>query len=207
MAKDSRFKYEYRKNASKLHKAVGGLLRNHPTFKHKPSFQEYPVNKVNPKYPNGSHKFDWVIPQLKLVIECHGIQHYECQTFGADVVDAIDSFVEIKRRDEQKKEAALNAGWLYVVIAYNEPITANLLLAKIQVAREELATYEFETWEDLSEIPPYSHGQFGRIKKQRDKEKRQKHLASDQHKQRLAKAKEYRKSRYKIMKELKDGKI
>jgi len=197
MGKSSRFKYEYRANASKLHRAIGEVLRNDKNFKHLASFQEYPVNKVNPRYPHGSHKFDWVIPSLKVVIEGHGIQHYRCQTFGAKVEDAIVAFHDMQRRDKSKKEAALKAGWIYIVVAYNEPVTARLLFDKIRAAEDELDIQDTE----LEGIPPKGLKE----KRERERRLRQEYLQSDKHKERLERARKYRKQQYKKMKELKDG--
>ena len=41
MAKSSRFKHEYRSNASKLHKGVGDIVRSHALLKNYKAYQEY----------------------------------------------------------------------------------------------------------------------------------------------------------------------
>ena len=100
--KTSRFKYGYRRSASKLHKKTGDLLRE--MFPSMRIYQEYPVNKINSSYNTGRHKFDWVILDLKAVIECHGAQHYQVCTFGGDQDKAIDQFRDIQYRDKKKKD-------------------------------------------------------------------------------------------------------
>lgn len=97
---------------------MGEILRSSPALKEQGIFQEYPVSRVNPSYRDNSHKFDWVILNLRVVIECHGIQHYSVQTFGMSTEDAIDSFRAQQRRDKSKKQAALDAGWKYIEIPY-----------------------------------------------------------------------------------------
>lgn len=118
--KISRFKYSYRQNSSKLHKKIGDLLRKKggyfSTYK---IYQEYPVNKINPGYSNSSHKFDWVVLDLYLVIECHGKQHYYPVSFGGiDQEQAIDNLASQKYRDNQKMDAAVNVGFTYIVIPF-----------------------------------------------------------------------------------------
>lgn len=127
--KSRRFQYEYRKSASKLHKAVGEALRSYSLFSGYRSYQEYPVNKVNPSYESGREHFDWVIPDLHLVIECHGEQHYTPVAFDGDQTAAIDRFNRTQELDDQKKNAAINAGYVYMVVKYDElkQITGELL--------------------------------------------------------------------------------
>ena len=112
--KQSRFQWKFRKGASALHKAVGNALREEPFELHK-VLQEYPVDKVNVTYSNSRHHFDWVVLDLKLVVECHGKQHYEpVELFLREGL----SFKERQRIDLQKQEAATEAGFTYVVVPY-----------------------------------------------------------------------------------------
>ena len=115
--KTRRLKYSYRHSASKLHKAVGEVLRN-GTFSQFKIYQEYPVNKINPDFSDGRCKFDWVILDLKIVLECNGRQHYEEVCFGGDPEKSIGSLARIQHRDEVKKEAAILAGFTYIAIPY-----------------------------------------------------------------------------------------
>lgn len=211
MAKDSRFQYAYRKNASKLHKAVGEVLRNDERLAHIPSFQEYHVNKVNPDYLSGAHKFDWVIPRLKVVIECHGRQHYEVTAFDGDIDKAVDSFREMKERDQAKKEAALAADWAYIVIPYTHEkrVTGDLIFDRLEEARDELRQYREEHAEEIRQKEEAEKQKklaiLAEEKKQREKEARQRYLESQSHQKELRMAREFRQKRYRRLKELKDG--
>ena len=119
MGKNSRFKYEYRSNASKLHKKVGDALREHPVLKRYNIYQEYPVNKVNPDFPNGRSKIDWVIKDLLVCIEANGVQHYKFSPFFHKSED--DFRAQIKR-DKEKKEAIEAAGYVYIEVRYDEEL-------------------------------------------------------------------------------------
>lgn len=206
MAKDSRFKYAYGKNASKLHKTVGELLRTDPMFAHYWSFQEYPVNRVNTSFYSGSHRFDWVIPVLKLVIECHGKQHFKLVTFDGNVDNAINIFEDTKFRDKEKKDAALAAGYRYITVSYKEEkdVTAALIFDKIKEAEIDLHIYELEHFEDgkstpiAAEIIKKKHSKY-------QKEQRKKYLESEAHQDRLKQQRKYMQERYKKLREFKDG--
>lgn len=190
--KNSRFKYKYRLSASKLHQKVGHILRTTYAFKHHKVYQEYPVKKINEEYPDASHKFDWVIEDLKVVIECHGRQHTECVAFGKeDLSVTIERFRAQRERDKAKKQAAIDAGYTYIIIDWTEEkeINGTILLAKIYGSRTAL--------------PPDGD----EVKAERRKsiqQKRKEYLASDQHKEQLERARKYRKQQYKRLKKLKD---
>lgn len=203
--KSRRFKYEYRKNASKLHRKVGDILRESITWGHYEIYQEYPVNRVNTKYANGAHKFDWVIPKLKIVIECHGKQHYEVQTFGAEIEDAISAFNDQQYRDKAKKEAALQAGWIYIEIPYTleNKITEHKLLQMFWEAEKESEEYLKDYVEENNE--PTTQEVLDAKNKEWAKKERERYLSSEGHSNALQKAREYRKQRYRRLKELKNG--
>lgn len=118
--KSHRFQYSYRENASKLHIAVGEILRQYSCFCSYESYQEYPVNRINPNYPSSREHFDWVVPTLHLVIECHGIQHYQPTAFDGDRVAAIAKFEHMCELDKQKYQAAIDAGYVYMIVHYKE---------------------------------------------------------------------------------------
>ena len=136
--KTSKRPRELAKNASGLHKHVGTLLTEIEAFKGFEIRQEYPVKKVNPKFKSGREKFDWVILGARIIIECHGKQHYDPIRFGGvDADQAKRNLIATQGRDEKKREAAYQAGWTYVVVKYDEAsITAEKLADRI---REELA--------------------------------------------------------------------
>lgn len=135
MSKDSRFKHEYRKTASKQHRQVGEILRTESPWTGYQSFQEYPVNRINTDFESGRERFDWYVKELRLVIEVHGRQHYECVAFGSeDPTETIRKFREQQGRDERKRLAALEAGVTYIVVRYDEQVTSDLLYAKYKLA-------------------------------------------------------------------------
>lgn len=120
--KQKRFQYTYRSNASKLHKKTGDVLRAEGgIFAHFQIYQEYPVDKINTNFPDSRCKFDWVLPDILLVIECHGENHYQPINWGSqDDSKAIDQYKALKIRDQAKKDAALQAGYTYIVIPYTD---------------------------------------------------------------------------------------
>ena len=196
--KSHRFKYEYRKNASKLHKRVGDHIRASKTFGGYQIYQEYPVSKVNSNYSNNSHHFDWVIPTIKLVIECHGIQHEQPVAFDGNIDNSIDNFHAIQARDLAKKNAALAADYHYIVIRHDEIqlLTDKLLFDKIKEADIELTNYRLCYYEDINELPDTCN-EFKKSSKL--------YKESDYYKKQLSRAREYRKQKYRRLKELKDG--
>lgn len=195
--KSSRFRQSYRKNASKLHKKVGDTIRTINWLCDYIIYQEYPVNRVNTDYPHSSHHFDWVIPRAKLVIECHGRQHYDIVAFDGVIDGSIENFKELKARDAKKKEAAQQAGFIYVEIPYNhkdtiENIIWNTVNSKIDYDQKGKlnainTSPSMEMWKE----------------KQREikKETRHRFLSSEQHKKQLEYQRIYRKERYKQDKE------
>lgn len=217
--KNSRFQFEYRKNASKLHRKLGDLLRQDEIFCHHDIYQEYPVNKINKNYHNGSHKFDWAIPKLALVFECHGKQHYEATSFGGDVEDSISNFNDIKYRDKTKKLAAMDAGYTYVEIPYTEEKTLNIgkLLAMIEKGRSELQHYEKEkrieeviNKQKFSVLEQQAKAAVEERKlkeKEWKRQRRQEYLNSKEHKIKLEAARKFRRERYLKIKEKKNGKV
>lgn len=131
--KKSKLPRQLASNASTLHKHVGELLTSIEALKGYEIRQEYPVKKVNPEFKSGREKFDWVVLGAKIVIECHGEQHYMPVCFGGvDEDEAKRNLMDVQERDEKKQKAAEDAGWTYVVVRYDEPkITAEQLSKKI----------------------------------------------------------------------------
>jgi hypothetical protein len=133
MAKSSRRKQSYRKNASKLHQAIGDLLRLSKLFSSYRIYQEYPVNLVDPTFHSGKERYDWVILDLQVAIEAHGKQHYEPSTFGGITKEEAESkFRRQIYQDNIKHEAAIKAGWKYIIFRYDEEITEESLLNKLE---------------------------------------------------------------------------
>jgi len=129
--KRAKTQYQTAKNASKLHRHIGNLLEElYPNFEIR---QEYAVNQINKNYPSGREKFDWVILGLKVVIEIHGEQHYGPVCFGGvSLAEAKKNFVKRIRVDKEKELAALESGWSYLVVKYDEQnIIPSLLQERI----------------------------------------------------------------------------
>lgn len=134
--KSRKYQSAYRNNSSKLHKKVGEILKTSDLFRHYKVYQEYPVTDINPSFNNSRCKFDWVILDIKVVIEVHGAQHYVVSSFGADPEEAVNRFQRQKIRDAQKQLAAEEAGWGYVEVSYKEikNLTPDNLWEKIKLA-------------------------------------------------------------------------
>jgi len=131
--KKSKDQYQTAENASKLHKHVGELLVElFPLFEVR---QEYSVSSVNPEFTSNREKFDWVVLGLRLAIEVMGEQHFRPVCFGGIEIDkAKVNFRKQQERDQEKKEAAVRAGWVYVTVKYDEQdITADQLMNRIYV--------------------------------------------------------------------------
>ena len=132
--KSARLRYSYRKSASSLHRTIGNILRTHELFKNLQCFQEYPVKRINPKYKSSREKFDWIILDWSVIIECHGAWHYEKIPWG-NQTEATVKLQKQQQSDEAKKQAALNANWTYIALTYQEiesGITGEQLLERIQ---------------------------------------------------------------------------
>lgn len=184
--KNSRFQFSYRKSASKLHKKIGEVLRTSTVFKNYEIYQEYPVVRVNPNYEHSRHHFDWVIPKLSIVIEGHGKQHFQPVAFDGDKEKAVELFQELQFRDTIKKEAAYQAGFIYVEVPFSleKEFSETLLLELIETAKQNVP-------KTSQSIPVSSE----KSQSQNDL------LQSERHKQYLAKAKEYRRRQYLKFKE------
>jgi len=143
------------KNASKLHRRVGELLTSEECpFKNYQIRQEYHVSMVNPDYSSNREKFDWVILGLNVVIEIHGEQHYRPVCFGGITIDkAKRNFLRRLELDQEKKEAAQEALWAYVVVKYDEKdITLEELVNRITEALEEVPEGVYEQQKPKAKI-------------------------------------------------------
>ena len=63
----------------------------------------------------GIHYFDFYIPQYNLILEYHGIQYYEYNTYFHK---NFDEFQYRQKKDIEKKETALKNGFNYISIKY-----------------------------------------------------------------------------------------
>ena len=166
-------KKKYSENASKMQVSMGNVLRE-GVFSGFESYQEYPVKEINPLAHNISKlKVDWVIPSMRYAIELMGKQHFEFTPFFHETKE---DFKAAQQRDMYKQVAIEQAGWVYITFRYDEDINEANLLSKINNFEP---TYAYET---------------GKTERPRQDPK---------HKERLQKAKEYRKKKYQFWKKRK----
>lgn len=150
---------ELAKNASSLHKRIGELLVElYPNYEVR---QEYPVWKINNSFKSKKEKFDWVILSLNIIIEINGEQHYKPVCFGGITkTEAKYNYRKNIERDFKKEQAAINAGWSYVVIDYKyKNITKEELLKIINLIEKNRLPNKTETikkkynWGEKKKIP------------------------------------------------------
>jgi len=121
---NKKFKFDYRGSASKLHKLVGEVLRNHKSLKNFRSLQEYPI-------PHTLYHVDWYLVDFNLAIELHGEQHYMPVCFGGITKEeAQKRFIEQQQRDVKKQSLCEDQEWKYLAIPYtvNDPETIGKLI-------------------------------------------------------------------------------
>ena len=84
-------------------------------------------------YKANNHHIDCYIKDLSLCIELHGQQHAKPVAFGGEFpILAQEKFIRGRSRDRQKAQALIEAGYTYIVIWFDEPITEDLIIAKIK---------------------------------------------------------------------------
>ena len=122
MTNRSKWKNQYYlyDSASKFHNTVRQIFTTDSFFKQLKCFQEVPVKDLVSSYPNSFDAVDWYIDEFNTILELHGVQHYKMQSFGStdSVYNQKKSFYNIRYRDNRKKHALLEAGFLYVEIPY-----------------------------------------------------------------------------------------
>lgn len=109
-------------SASNFHNSLRTIFITDSFFKQLKCFQEVPVKDLVETYPNSYDAVDWYIDELNTIIELHGVQHYKMQSFGStdSVYNQRKNFYNIKYRDNRKKHALLEAGFLYLEIPYTD---------------------------------------------------------------------------------------
>lgn len=113
--------YQIIESASNFHNKVREIFATDIIFKNLKCYQEVPVFKLIESYKDRYQKYDWYIDELNTVIELHGAQHYNMVNFGSIGYDqAMQNFIDIKRRDQDKKYAAIEAGIKYIEIDYRK---------------------------------------------------------------------------------------
>lgn len=122
--KRSKWKNQYYllESASAFHNKVREIFISDPFFKQLNCFQEVPVKALVESYCNFLDAVDWYIDEFSLIIELHGKQHYEMQSFGSkdSVFNQKKNFYNIKYRDNRKKISLINAGYNFIEISYKD---------------------------------------------------------------------------------------
>jgi len=113
---------------SELADKVEGLLKE--LFPHNVILKEHYVN-----YKGSRLFFDFYIKDLDIVFECQGRQH---EKFVEHFHQDRDGFLELKRRDNLKKEYAEINKIPFVSVYYNEKTSRSILLKKIIEAQSEV---------------------------------------------------------------------
>lgn len=112
-----RDQYKNITSASKFHNKVREILASDPIFQNFRCYQEVAVHELIDGYPFHNHHYDWYIEELLTVIELHGAQHYKMVNYGnIGWDDAMNQFKGIQGRDQEKKQAAIDAGLKYIEI-------------------------------------------------------------------------------------------
>ena len=187
--KHKRFQYQYRQSASNLHQKVGNILRTSNLFKTKRIYQEYPCHLINSSISNNRLRYDWVVLDLHLIIECHGLQHYQQTDFSGKLTEeqTKNQFNKLQNRDSLKKIKAIEAGYTYIEIPYSDKdiITEDYIFNLYQDNFNKKEIIE-EQKEDVN----LNHKKYSRQKYKNFKQ-------SAEYKERLKQNKEYRHQQYK----------
>lgn len=106
---------------SKFHEKVRQIFVSDTFFKNLSCYQEVAVASLCPNYGNNAHRIDWYIEELGVIIELHGRQHYEMTNFGnTSFEEARKQFHNGQYRDNKKKTALIEAGFIYIEIPYKD---------------------------------------------------------------------------------------
>jgi glucan-binding YG repeat protein len=179
--------------ASRLHEEVGEFLRTSPLFKFQELHQEYSISKLNYFHPNPRLRYDWAIPNLLIVIECQGEQHYTPVQFGGvDYEEALQDFQEGQVKDKEKEEAALLAGWTLIKVPY----TALGNVAQVFESYLAIGEQEASKYTDIERPPEPQEDPRVEVARQYKEEKHRQFLKSPKHQEALQEAKRKRHERY-----------
>ena len=96
--------------------------------------QIYPNQRVELEHnvaERGGLFVDIYLPRLGLAFEYDGIQHFE---YNEHFHGSRESFIKAKRRDAEKDQRCEEKRIVLIRVAYNEEMTKELVLDKIEVA-------------------------------------------------------------------------
>lgn len=118
------------------------LLKNNIKYIQQKYFKEWNI---------GVHYFDFYLPELKLIIEYHGRQHYEYVDFFHS---SIEDFLYRKEKDKIKKETCLKHNLNYISINYHNyeqlELILTILLGSTTIWKQSRGKcLEIETIQDL----------------------------------------------------------
>lgn len=131
----------YAANASKLHQAFGNMLME-AGYESYTIVQEPMVKDLCPGY-KPKHRFDYYVQELNVIVELHGEQHYEPVEFGGiSEQEARLNYIRQVRCDARKMEAALNAGYAYVVFDNIKDITHDNFVLRLKASNQTLSEYD-----------------------------------------------------------------
>lgn len=116
---DTETQISFQQNASKLHKTFGIFLLQEGlgglSIK-----QEVNVKSLIPTYDNPQDRYDYYLPDMNLIVEIHGEQHYKPVYFGGDRGATNNNYIRRVIVDNKKAMAAIKAGYLFIVFKYDE---------------------------------------------------------------------------------------
>ena len=108
-------KRRYQENKSSLHSKTRELLKE--LFPRLSIYEEVTLPGSKRVGRSSLLYADFFIPELMLIVEVHGKQHYEyCSFFHKDVMD----FLKSKKRDSDKSDWCLMNDIKIVTLPYNE---------------------------------------------------------------------------------------
>ena len=125
----NKYKTQFQINltASQYHQKIGTLIKGVDSLRNLHWYQEVPVQVLVPSYYSTLHRVDWYCETLGLVLEIHGEQHYRIVNFGSIAAeDALINFNNGQSRDNQKRYALEEAGYVYKIIDYKKIRTLDI---------------------------------------------------------------------------------
>lgn len=81
--------------------------------------QEVDISKITKNDLNRGIRVDYYIPDKNLVVEVHGIQHFEASGFGKNQVDTMTQFSKQLNRDDKLRDLCNKKGITLVEIPYS----------------------------------------------------------------------------------------
>lgn len=134
----------YAENASKLHRAFGAFLEVNG-YAGYTIIQEANVKKLCPTHSNHQDRFDYYIPELSLVVELHGEQHFKPVRFGnISENKATNNYVSRVSKDSEKYLSSLRHRYIYITFSCEKEMTPEEMNNKIEQSELDMADYDYE---------------------------------------------------------------